>query len=108
VLYVTGEESVAQVALRARRLGLSGTHLRVMAEIQLEKIQAALASEQPAFCVIDSIQTVYSDQLTSAPGSVAQVRAAAHELVTFAKRRGVAVILVGHVNQVVRPRLKLH
>ena len=72
VLYVTGEESVAQVALRARRLGLSGAHLRVMAEIQLEKIQAALASEQPAFCVIDSIQTVYSDQLTSSPARPAR------------------------------------
>ena len=80
VLYVTGEESVAQVAMRARRLGLTGAHLRVMAEIQLEKIQAAMAVEAPAFCVIDSNQTVYSDQLTSAPGSVAQVRECAAQL----------------------------
>ena len=99
VLYVTGEESVAQVALRARRLGLSGAHLRVMAEIQLEKIQSALATEQPAFCVIDSIQTVYSDQLTSAPGSVAQVRECAAQLTRTAKASGCAIVLVGHVTK---------
>jgi DNA repair protein RadA/Sms len=99
VLYVTGEESVAQVALRARRLGLSGTALRVMAEIQLEKIQATLAAEQPAFCVIDSIQTVYSDQLTSAPGSVAQVRECAAQLTRTAKSSGCAIVLVGHVTK---------
>ena len=99
VLYVTGEESVAQVALRARRLGLSGARLRVMAEIQLEKIQAALANEQPAFCVIDSIQTVYSDQLTSAPGSVAQVRECAAQLTRTAKASGCAIVLVGHVTK---------
>ena len=99
VLYVTGEESVAQVALRARRLGLSGAHLRVMAEIQLEKIQSALATEQPAFCVIDSIQTVYSDQLTSAPGSVAQVRECAAQMTRTAKASGCAIVLVGHVTK---------
>ena len=99
VLYVTGEESVAQVALRARRLGLTGAHLRVMAEIQLEKIQAAMAAEAPAFCVIDSIQTVYSDQLTSAPGSVAQVRECAAQLTRSAKASGCAVVLVGHVTK---------
>ena len=99
VLYVTGEESGAQVALRARRLGLAGTHLRVLAEIQLEKIQAALAAEQPAFCVIDSIQTVYSDQLTSAPGSVAQVRECAAQLTRTAKASGCTIVLVGHVTK---------
>ena len=99
VLYVTGEESGAQVALRARRLGLGGTRLRVLAEIQLEKIQAALAAEQPAFCVIDSIQTVYSDQLTSAPGSVAQVRECAAQLTRTAKSSGCAIVLVGHVTK---------
>jgi hypothetical protein len=99
VLYVTGEESGAQVALRARRLGLAGTQLRVLAEIQLEKIQAALATEQPAFCVIDSIQTVYSDQLTSAPGSVAQVRECAAQLTRTAKASGCAIVLVGHVTK---------
>ncbi len=99
VLYVTGEESAAQVALRARRLGLSGKHVRVLAEIQLERILAAMESEAPAFCVIDSIQTVYSDQLTSAPGSVAQVRECAAQLTRVAKTSGCAVVLVGHVTK---------
>lgn len=99
VLYVTGEESGAQIALRARRLGLAGTKVRVLAEIQLEKIVAAIESESPAFCVIDSIQTLYSDQLTSAPGSVAQVRECAAQLTRVAKTRGCAVVLVGHVTK---------
>jgi DNA repair protein RadA/Sms len=99
VLYVTGEESGAQVALRARRLGLAGTGVRVLAEIQLEKIVAALDAEQPAFCVIDSIQTVYSEQLTSAPGSVAQVRECAAQLTRLAKTSGVSMVLVGHVTK---------
>ncbi len=103
VLYVTGEESGAQIALRARRLGLSGTKVRVLAEIQLEKIVAAIEAEcplgEPAFCVIDSIQTVYSDQLNSAPGSVAQVRECAAQLTRVAKTRGCTVVLVGHVTK---------
>ena len=99
VLYVTGEESGAQVALRARRLGLAGAKVRVMAEIQLEKIIAALEAEAPAFCVIDSIQTVYSDQLTSAPGSVAQVRECAAQLTRVAKTSGCSMVLVGHVTK---------
>ncbi len=99
VLYVTGEESGAQIALRARRLGLTGAKVRVLAEIQLEKIVAAIESEAPAFCVIDSIQTLYSDQLTSAPGSVAQVRECAAQLTRVAKTRGCAVVLVGHVTK---------
>ncbi|MDP3085086.1 MAG: DNA repair protein RadA [Rubrivivax sp.] len=99
VLYVTGEESGAQVALRARRLGLSGAQVRVLAEIQLENIIATLAAEQPAFCVIDSIQTVYSDQLSSAPGSVAQVRECAAQLTRVAKTSGCALVLVGHVTK---------
>ncbi|MBL8328822.1 MAG: DNA repair protein RadA [Rubrivivax sp.] len=99
VLYVTGEESGAQVALRARRLGLSGRQVRVLAEIQLERIQAALASEQPQLCVIDSIQTLYSDQLSSAPGSVAQVRECAAQLTRVAKAEGISIVLVGHVTK---------
>jgi DNA repair protein RadA/Sms len=99
VLYVTGEESGAQVALRAHRLGLGGTQLRVLAEIGLERIQATLALEQPAFCVIDSIQTLYSDQLTSAPGSVAQVRECAAQLTRTAKATGCTIVLVGHVTK---------
>ncbi|MDR2129135.1 MAG: DNA repair protein RadA [Burkholderiaceae bacterium] len=98
-LYVTGEESGAQVALRARRLGIVGAQVAVLAEIQLEKILSTLAEQQPAVAVIDSIQTLYSDQLTSAPGSVAQVRECAAHLTRFAKASGTAVILVGHVTK---------
>ena len=95
-LYVTGEESGAQVALRARRLGLAGSQVAVLAEIQLEKIVATLAARQPAVAVIDSIQTIYSDQLTSAPGSVAQVRECAAHLTRWAKAQGCAIVLVSH------------
>ncbi|MEY2842245.1 MAG: hypothetical protein RI920_282 [Pseudomonadota bacterium] len=98
-LYVTGEESGAQVALRARRLGLVGAGVRVQAEIQLEKILATLEEERPTIAVIDSIQTMYSDQLSSAPGSVAQVRECAAHLTRFAKASGTAVVLVGHVTK---------
>ncbi len=98
-LYVTGEESSAQVALRSRRLGLDGSKVRVLAEIQLERILATIDAEQPAVCVIDSIQTVYSDQLTSAPGSVAQVRECAAQLTRLAKSSGTTIILVGHVTK---------
>jgi DNA repair protein RadA/Sms len=99
VLYVTGEESAAQVALRARRLGVNGSAVRVLAEINLEKILSTIAAEAPAFCVIDSIQTLYSEQLTSAPGSVAQVRECAAQLTRSAKAGGTAVVLVGHVTK---------
>jgi DNA repair protein RadA/Sms len=99
VLYVTGEESGAQVALRSRRLGLSGERVRVLAEIQYERIAAAIENERPDLVVIDSIQTVYSDQLTSAPGSVAQVRECAAQLTRIAKGGGCAIVLVGHVTK---------
>ena len=98
-LYVTGEESGAQVALRARRLGLDGSQVKVLAEIQLEKILATLESTRPDIAVIDSIQTVYSDQLSSAPGSVAQVRECAAHLTRAAKASGVSIVLVGHVTK---------
>ena len=98
-LYVTGEESGAQVALRSQRLGLGGSQVRVLAEIQLEKISATIDVERPAVCVIDSIQTVYSDQLSSAPGSVAQVRECAAQLTRTAKSSGTAIVLVGHVTK---------
>lgn len=98
-LYITGEESGAQVALRSRRLGLDGSQVKVMAEIQLEKILATLQEQQPAVAVIDSIQTVYSDQLTSAPGSVSQVRECAAHLTRAAKSSGACIILVGHVTK---------
>jgi DNA repair protein RadA/Sms len=98
-LYVTGEESGAQVALRSRRLGIVGSQVKVMAETQLEKILATLEAQAPNIAVIDSIQTVYSDQLTSAPGSVAQVRECAAHLTRYAKSSGTAIVLVGHVTK---------
>jgi DNA repair protein RadA/Sms len=98
-LYVTGEESGAQVALRAQRLGLLGSQVKVLAEIQLDKIISTLNTTLPAIAVIDSIQTVYSDQLTSAPGSVAQVRECAAHLTRMAKASGVCIVLVGHVTK---------
>jgi DNA repair protein RadA/Sms len=99
VLYVSGEESAAQVALRARRLGVDGRRVRLMAEIALERILAALEAEQPKVAVIDSIQTLYSAELQSAPGSVAQVRECAAQLTRAAKRSGVSLVLVGHVTK---------
>ncbi|MGZ5182270.1 MAG: DNA repair protein RadA [Ramlibacter sp.] len=98
-LYVTGEESGAQVALRSRRLGLDNSQVQVLAEIQLEKILSTLTALKPAVAVIDSIQTVYSDQLTSAPGSVAQVRECAAHLTRAAKATGTSIVLVGHVTK---------
>ena len=98
-LYVTGEESGAQVALRARRLGLDHSQVNVLAETQLEKIIATLQAQSPQVAVIDSIQTVYSHQLTSAPGSVAQVRECAAHLTRLAKSSGTTVVLVGHVTK---------
>ena len=98
-LYVTGEESGAQVALRSRRLDLAQSQVKVLAEIQLEKIVATLDAVRPGIAVIDSIQTVYSDQLSSAPGSVAQVRECAAHLTRAAKASGVAIVLVGHVTK---------
>ena len=98
-LYVTGEESGAQVALRSHRLGLLDSQVPVLAEIQLEKILGTLHARQPKVAIIDSIQTVYSDQLTSAPGSVAQVRECAAHLTRAAKASGTAIVLVGHVTK---------
>jgi DNA repair protein RadA/Sms len=98
-LYVSGEESGAQIALRARRLGVDGRELKLQAEIQLEKILGTLADLKPEVAVIDSIQTVYSDALTSAPGSVAQVRECAAQLTRVAKQTGITIILVGHVTK---------
>ncbi len=104
-LYISGEESGAQIALRAQRLGLLGDSgkaapdLRLLAEIQLERIQATIDKERPEVAVIDSIQTVYSEALTSAPGSVAQVRECAAQLTRIAKQTGTAIIMVGHVTK---------
>jgi DNA repair protein RadA/Sms len=99
VLYVSGEESGEQVALRARRLNLDTRSLQLMAEINLERILSTLQAEKPQVAVIDSIQTLWSDQLSSAPGSVAQVRECAAQLTRLAKQAGITVILVGHVTK---------
>ena len=99
VLYVSGEESARQVALRAKRLALDVENVHLLAEIQLEKIQSTLAEHKPDVAVIDSIQTIYSDALHSAPGSVAQVRECAAQLTRFAKASGTCIILVGHVTK---------
>jgi DNA repair protein RadA/Sms len=98
-LYVSGEESSAQLALRAQRLGLQSSGVQVLAEIQLEKVIATLQAQQPRVVVIDSIQTLYSDQLTAAPGSVSQVRECAAHLTRVAKASATCVILVGHVTK---------
>ncbi len=99
VLYVSGEESAEQVALRANRLQLPTAGLRLLPEINLEKIIATLQDEKPLVAVLDSIQTLWSDALQSAPGSVAQVRECAAQLTRFAKQTGTCVILVGHVTK---------
>ena len=98
-LYVSGEESGAQIALRARRLAVDAKDLKLQAEIQLEKILGTIADLKPDVVVIDSIQTMYSDALTSAPGSVAQVRECAAQLTRVAKQTGITIILVGHVTK---------
>jgi DNA repair protein RadA/Sms len=110
-LYVSGEESAQQLALRARRLQLPEAHLPVLPEIRLEAILNHLASIKPAIAVIDSIQTVYSETLTSAPGSVAQVRECAAQLTRYAKQSGCAILLVGHVTKegaIAGPRVLEH
>ncbi|MYN02216.1 DNA repair protein RadA [Pseudoduganella sp. DS3] len=99
VLYVSGEESGAQIALRAKRLAVDAKDLKLQAEIQLEKILGTLADLKPQVAVIDSIQTLYSDALASAPGSVAQVRECAAQLTRVAKTSGTTIILVGHVTK---------
>lgn len=99
VLYVSGEESAEQLALRARRLQLDGGRIKVMAENRLERILDAAQKESPAVLVGDSIQTLYSDAATQAPGSVSQVRECAARLVRYAKQSGCTVVLVGHVTK---------
>ena len=99
VLYVSGEESAGQIALRARRLGVEGRAVRFMAEIDLERILATLEADRPQLAVIDSIQTLYWSELQSAPGSVAQVRECAAQLTRVAKQSGISLVLVGHVTK---------
>ncbi|WP_341744843.1 DNA repair protein RadA [Azonexus hydrophilus] len=99
VLYVSGEESAEQVAMRARRLSLETDKVQLLTEINLEKILGVLQTEAPQVAVIDSIQTLWSDQLSSAPGSVAQVRECSAQLTRLAKQAGITIILVGHVTK---------
>ena len=99
VLYVTGEESAAQVALRASRLAVDARSVRLLAEIRLDQILATLRHEAPEVAVIDSIQTMYTDALQSAPGSVAQVRECAAQLTRVAKQTGITIVMVGHVTK---------
>jgi DNA repair protein RadA/Sms len=111
VLYVTGEESAEQVALRAQRLGLAAPGLKLLPEINLERIQAALLGEAPVVAVIDSIQTLFSEALTAAPGSVSQVRECAAQLTRLAKQSGTVIVLVGHVTKegaIAGPRVLEH
>jgi len=110
-IYVSGEEASAQVRMRAQRLGLADAPVQLAAETNLRDILTTLEAEKPRLAIIDSIQTMWADNVDSAPGSVSQVRAAAHELTTFAKRNGVSVILVGHVTkdgQIAGPRVVEH
>jgi len=110
-LYVTGEESPEQVALRAHRLGLVNAPVELLAEVQLEAIVGAIRTRRPDVVVIDSIQTVYTEALESAPGSVAQVRECAAQLTRLAKQSAITVLLVGHVTKegaIAGPRVLEH
>lgn len=110
-LYVTGEESAEQIALRAQRLGLVNAPIELLAEVQLEAIVAAIGATVPEIVVIDSIQTMYTEALASAPGSVAQVRECAAQLTRMAKQRGIVVLFVGHVTKegaIAGPRVLEH
>jgi DNA repair protein RadA/Sms len=111
VVYISGEEAISQIQGRARRLGVSASPVQLAAETDLRSILKALKASAPEVVVIDSVQTLWSDGLEAAPGSVGQVRACAQELTRFAKKSGAAVILVGHVTkdgQIAGPRVLEH
>ena len=111
VIYISGEEATAQVRMRAQRLGLSESPVILAAETNLRDILTTLDAEKPDLVIIDSIQTMWADHIDAAPGSVSQVRSSAHELTGYAKRKGVAVIMVGHVTkdgQIAGPRVVEH
>ena len=111
VLYVSGEESVGQISLRSRRLATISSRMLVVSEIDLEAILAMAESEHPTVLVVDSIQTMFNPELTSAPGSVSQVRESALRLMLMAKRTGIPTLLVGHVTKegvIAGPRLLEH
>jgi DNA repair protein RadA/Sms len=111
VLYVTGEESLQQVGLRARRLGFDGSSLQVLSETCLESLLEQATESKPSVMVVDSIQTMFSEGLDSAPGAVGQLRECTARLVRFAKQSGVSVFLVGHVTKegvIAGPRVLEH
>ncbi|MEL6958230.1 MAG: DNA repair protein RadA [Pseudomonadota bacterium] len=111
VIYISGEESASQVQMRARRLGLTESPVKLASATNLRDILTTLEAESPDLAIIDSIQTMWLDTVEAAPGSVSQVRSAAHELTTFAKRRGIAVVMVGHVTKegaIAGPRVVEH
>jgi DNA repair protein RadA/Sms len=111
VVYVSGEEAAQQIRMRAQRLGLEESPVKLAAETNLRDILTTLDKTRPELVIIDSIQTMWADSVDSAPGSVSQVRAACHELVTFAKKRGTSVIIVGHVTKegaIAGPRVVEH
>ena len=111
VLYVSGEESIRQTKLRAERLGVTSNELFIYAETNLELVNQTIDEVQPKFVVVDSIQTVHHPEVTSAPGSVSQVRECTAELMRIAKTKGIAIFLVGHVTkegQIAGPRLLEH
>ncbi|MGV3487046.1 MAG: DNA repair protein RadA [Tuberibacillus sp.] len=111
VLYISGEESVKQTKMRAERLGIKSDQLYVMAETDIYEIESRLDDVQPDFLIVDSIQTVYSSDVTSAPGSVSQVRECTARLMRIAKTKGVATFIVGHVTKdgaIAGPRLLEH
>jgi DNA repair protein RadA/Sms len=111
VLYVSGEESAAQVKLRAERLGPGALSVPIVAETELETVLSTIEAERPEVCVVDSVQVLYDPVLSGSPGSVAQVREVAGRLMRLAKARGVAVILVGHVTKegaIAGPRVLEH
>lgn len=98
-LYVTGEESLEQVSLRGHRLGVANSNVRLLAETSVERILAQVEREKPSMVIVDSIQTIFSESLSSAPGSVAQVRESTTRLVQFAKRNGCILLIAGHVTK---------
>ncbi|MBR5390605.1 MAG: DNA repair protein RadA, partial [Clostridia bacterium] len=99
VLYVTGEESLSQIKLRAQRLQVKEEQLLIYAETQMDQILLSAAERKPGVMIVDSIQTMYHPEIQSAPGSVAQVRECTMQLMQFSKANGIAVILVGHINK---------
>ena len=111
VIYISGEEASSQIRMRAQRLDLTDASVLLATETNLRDILTTLEEEKPDLAIIDSIQTMWADHVDSSPGSVSQVRATAHELTAFAKRKGIAIMLVGHVTkdgQIAGPRVVEH